>query len=296
MLNVTLFFSTVLIWGTTWIAISLQVGEVPVVTSVFLRFALAGAIMLIALAVLKRLRKPVSWSWVTIQALCIFCLNFIGLYLASEIIASGLVALIFSLASIFNAINARLFFDEAISGRTLLAGAIGAAGLTLIFWSDLAIDFSLDTLKGIAWAGFGTLMFSFGNMASRRNTMIGTRPITANAWGMAIGALALAVTLLVSGGSLPLSDDPVYWSALVYLAVIGSIVGFTTYLVLAERIGSAQAGYVTVLFPVVALTISTFFEGYVWTSLAGIGVVLTLFGNLIMFSAQVRLVRLWRAR
>lgn len=293
MLNAVLFISTVVIWGTTWIAISAQIGEVPVVTSIFLRFALAGAIMLIGLGVVQRLRTPVSWVWVAVQAICIFCLNFIGLYFASEYISSGLVSLIFSLAAILNAIGARLFFGDVISGRAVCAGGIGAAGLTLVFWSDLAVEFTPDVLKGIAWAGFGTLMFSLGNMASRRNTVLGTSPVTANAWGMGIGALALSVMILLAGGTLRLSNDPVYWSALVYLAVIGSIAGFTTYLVLVARIGSVQAGYATVLFPVVALTISTLFEGYIWTPWAGMGVALTLLGNFIIFTApkQLRMTR-----
>lgn len=278
-----LFAVTVLIWGTTWIAIAAQVGEVPVMLSILLRFALAGALMLLGLAAVGRLARPGVWRYVVVQALCLFCLNFIGLYEASGLITSGLVALVFSLASIFNAINARIFFGDPVTARTVLAGATGAAGLALIFWQDLVSGFDLNTAEGIAWAVFGTLMFSLGNMASRRNGELGITPVTANAWGMPIGALGLAVLLALSAQPVRLTGDPVYWAALAYLAVVGSVGGFTTYLLLVARIGSARAGYATVLFPVVALAISTAVEGYSWspTALAGAG--LTILGNVVMF-------------
>lgn len=278
-----LFALTVLIWGTTWIAIAAQVGEVPVMVSIFLRFALAGAIMLAGLAAFRRLHRPGVWRFVVIQALGLFCFNFIGLYKASGLITSGLVALVFSLASIFNAINARIFFGDRITARTLLAGATGAAGLALIFWRDLFSGLDLATVRGIGWAAFGTLMFSFGTMASRRNGELGITPVTANGWGMPIGALGLAVLAAASGQQVRLTTDPVYWTALVYLAVVGSVGAFTAYLLLVARIGSARAGYATVVFPVVALAISTAVEGYSWTPLAVAGVGLTILGNVIMF-------------
>jgi len=279
-----LFVATVLIWGTTWIAIATQVGEVAVTVSIFYRFALAGAVMLTGLYVLGRLRGPVCWRFVIVQALCLFCLNFIGLYMATSLIPSGLVSVIFSLASIFNSVNARLFFGDPISRRTVLAGGLGVGGLVLLFWSDLAVTADLAALQGIGWALLGTMFFSLGNMASRRNSMLGITPATANAWGMAIGAMCLLLIVTLTGQPLGLPDRGSYWIALAYLAVIGSVIGFTTYLMLVTRIGSAKAGYATVLFPIIALTASTMLEGYQWTALAVCGVVLACLGNTVMFS------------
>lgn len=278
-----LFAATVLIWGTTWIAIAAQVGEVPVTVSIFYRFALAGIVMLAGLALLGRLRRPAVWRFVIVQALCLFCLNFVGLYTATSLIPSGLVSVIFSLASIFNAINARLFFRERISPRTFLAGGLGVAGLVLLFWHDLAVALDPATLRGIGWAVLGTAFFSWGNMASRRNTMVGVTPVTANAWGMGIGALCLLALLVATGQPLVVPQGGSYRLALAYLSVIGSVVGFTAYLMLVGRIGSAKAGYATVLFPIVALTASTLFEGYEWTALSILGVVLACLGNVVMF-------------
>ena len=281
--SAVLFVVTVLIWGTSWYAIALQIGEVPISVSVLYRFALAAVLLILALAVTGRLALPAQWRFVILQAICLFSLNFVALYNAAALIPSGLVTVVFSLASIFNALNARVFFGEKITLRVVLAGILGLSGLVLLFWQSLAVSFDPDTLRGVAWALLGTMIFSWGNMASRRNTATGTTPIIANAWGMGIGAGVLLALALVTRQPLIVSTDPTYLAALLYLAVFASVIGFTTYLMLVSQIGSAQAGYATVLTPIVALVISTFFEGYDWTATAVVGVACALLGNAVMF-------------
>ena len=281
--SAVLFVVTVLIWGTSWYAIALQIGEVPISVSVLYRFALAAVLLILALAVTGRLALPAQWRFVILQAICLFSLNFVALYNAAALIPSGLVTVVFSLASIFNALNARVFFGEKITLRVVLAGILGLSGLVLLFWQSLAVSFDPDTLRGVAWALLGTMIFSWGNMASRRNTATGTTPIIANAWGMGIGAGVLLALALVTRQPLIVSTDPTYLAALLYLAVFASVIGFTTYLMLVSQIGSAQAGYATVLTPIVALVISTFFEGYDWTPTAVVGVACALLGNAVMF-------------
>jgi drug/metabolite transporter (DMT)-like permease len=137
-------------------------------------------------------------------------------------------------------------------------------------------------------AALGTLFFSLGNMVSRRNSAAGISPVTANAWGMGYGALFLLVLIGITGTPIVAPPDARYIGAMLYLAVFGSVVGFTTYLMAVSRIGSAKAAYMTVLFPVVALTLSTLFEGYQWTPSAMVGLALTLLGNLVMFAPSLR--------
>jgi len=283
MINIILYISTVIIWGTTWIAIAAQIGETPVLVSIFYRFLLAAVIMISVLFLLKKLQKPHKWSYIIVQAMCLFCFNFVGLYMASASITSGLVSVIFSLASIFNSVNSWIFFKERISPKTFLCGIIGVIGLTLIFWDALFIEMDTTTLKGIGWAVLGTLFFSFGNMASRKNSELGISLMTSNSWGMAIGAFVLILMISFSGQSYVISSDTQYWVALGYLSIVGTVLAFTAYLVLVSRIGSGRAGYATVLFPIVALIISTFFEGYVWTTTALVGVFVTIIGNVLMF-------------
>lgn len=289
-MTASLFALTVLIWGTTWIAIAAQVGPVPVVVSVFFRFAVAGLLFLGGLAAFGRLKMPARahHPWIMAQALCLFSMNFICFYSAAAFVPSGLISVIFSLSTLFNALNARLFFGDRITGRTMLASALGAAGLAFLFGRDILGAEQTGALAGVGLAMLGTLLFSLGNMVSRRNSAMGLHPVTANAWGMGYGALLLLGVIVATATPIVRPPDAVYLGAMLYLAVAGSIVGFTTYLVLVARIGSSRAAYATVLFPVVALILSTLFEGYRWHWTGVVGLALALLGNVVMFARPLR--------
>ncbi|MFB2594007.1 DMT family transporter [Paracoccus sp. p4-l81] len=290
-MNLTLFAATVLIWGTTWIAIAMQIGPVPVPVSVFYRFALAAAILIPALALTGRLPAIPRGQrrWILAQAACLFSLNFLCFYTATASIPSGLVSVIFSLATVYNAINARIFFGDRITARVLIAGVMGFAGLALMFKAELADHpMGAQALRGIALAALGTLFFSFGNMISRRNSAAGIAPLTANAWGMGMGALILAGVIAATGTPIVAPPDARYWGALIYLSVVGSIIGFTTYLMMVARMGTAKAAYATVMFPVIALILSSLFEGYRWQPLSIAGLGLALAGNLVLFARPRR--------
>lgn len=285
MTDALLFLATVLIWGLTWIAMSFQVGVVAPLASVFYRFVIATAILLAFLAATGRLSVPARrhQPFIAAQAACLFSCNFVSFYTAARYIPSGLESVIFSLSTVLNAMFARLFFGERVNGRTLAAGALGVSGVALIFAPDLLVGFNLDVAKGVALSLLGVTFFSLGNMASRRNHLAGLKLETVNLWGMGYGVALLALALAATGTPLAAPPNARYVWALLYLALFGSVVGFTTYLMLVARLGAAKAAYTTVLFPVVALAASTLYEGYRWTPPAALGVALTLVGNLVMF-------------
>lgn len=285
-MNAALFASTVLVWGTTWIAIAWEVGPVPVLVSVFYRFAAAALVFFAVLGATGRLKVPPlrDQPFVVAQALCLFCCNFICFYAAAARVPSGLVSVVFSLSTVFNAVGARIFFGTPVTGRMLAAAALGVAGLALLFGRDAAVGLSGGTLAGVGLALLGTLFFSLGNMASRRNSAAGVSPVTASAWGMLYGAAALLALIGLTRTPVVAPPDARYLGALLYLAAVGSVVGFTAYLSLVARIGSSKAAYATVLFPIVALALSTVFEGYRWHWTGFVGLALTLAGNLVVFT------------
>ena len=196
-----LFVTTVLIWGTTWFAIALQAGPVPALVSIFYRFGVAGVLFVAGLALSGRLRLPRKdhQIWLVAQALCLFSLNFICFYYAVRYIPSGLESVIFSMATIFNAINARIFYKDKITKQMVLASILGICGLVLLFGRDVFSSSGTEALTGAGLAMLGTLFFSFGNMVSRRNSQMGISPITANAWGMCYGALILLALITLTG-------------------------------------------------------------------------------------------------
>jgi drug/metabolite transporter (DMT)-like permease len=285
-MNLSLYLLTVLIWGTTWIAIKLQVGSVAIALSIAYRFGLA-ALVLFAILLLSRRLQAVNRRGQLLclaQGLCLFCVNFLCFYTASQWIPSGLIAVVFSTATLWNALNARVFFGQRIAVNVLAGGAFGLAGLALLFWPELAgHQASRETLMGLALALFGTLCFSAGNMLSSLQQKAGLRPLTTNAWGMLYGALILTGYCLLSGTPLSIDWRPQYVWSLVYLAIPGSVIGFTAYLTLVGLMGADRAAYCTVLFPVVALNISAFVEGYQWTAPALMGLVLVMLGNVLVF-------------
>ena len=280
-----LYVLTVAIWGTTWIALKLQLGSVPIAWSIAYRFALAAAVLFAWLAVRGRLRLPrpeVRWL-VLAQGLCLFCVNFICFLNASRTIASGLVAVVFSTATLWNALGARLVFKRALTPRIVGGGALGLAGLLMMFWPALARHgASADTVRGILFALGGTLCFSCGNLLSARMQALGETPALTNAWGMGFGTLVLALVCAAAGIPPAFDTSSTYVGAWLYLAIPGSVIGFTAYLELVGRLGPERAAYCTVLFPLVALAISSVVEDYRWTPAALAGMALVMAGNVLV--------------
>ncbi|PYB81875.1 EamA family transporter [Pseudomonas sp. LB-090624] len=285
-MNLSLYLLTVLIWGTTWIALKLQLGVVAIPVSIVYRFALAGLILFAFLLLTRRL-QPMTKRGHQIclaQGLCLFCVNFICFLSASQWIASGLIAVVFSTATLWNALNARIFFGQKIAGNVLGGGALGLLGLGLLFWPELSHHAaSRETLYGLGLALLGTLCFSAGNMLSSMQQKAGLRPMTTNAWGMVYGALMLGLFCVVSGVPFSMEWNARYIGSLLYLVVPGSVIAFTAYLTLVGRMGPERAAYCTVLFPLVALNVSAVAEGYQWTAPALLGLVAVMAGNVLVF-------------
>lgn len=285
-MNAVLYGVVVLVFGTTWIAISAQHGHIAPVVAVFWRFILAALILFVGLLLSGRLKALTLRDHVfcLLQGLCIFGLNFICFYTAVAEVNSGLESVIFSMAVIFNALNAYLFFRQRISIYFIPAAICGVAGMLALFWHDLmTTDLHWQTLMAIGLCILGTYGFSLGNMISLRHQQHGLDIFSTNAYGMLYGALMMAIVATALKENFFPSYSTVALSAVLYLAIVGSVIGFAAYFMLVGRIGAGQAAYSTLLFPLVALTISTFWEGYQWTWSAGLGVILILLGNFILF-------------
>ena len=287
MLTAVLYALTVLIWGTTWLAITFQLGTVPVPVSIIYRFAVAGIVLFAVLGFSRKLqtmdRNDHFYS--ALQGCCLFCFNFYCFYSSMQYINSGLSSVVFSLATICNSINCWLFYRQKSSARVIAGSLVGLAGICAMFWPELASDKDFTViLRGVLLAILGTVFFSMGNMISIRHQTKGLKPPTTNAWGMLYGIIVLSSVALFQGETFNFDWRPAYIASLLYLAIPGTVVVFTTYLLLIMRIGADRAAYSTVMFPVVALTLSTIFEGYQWSSVSIAGFVLVVAGNILIFA------------
>ena len=285
-MNIFLYLLTVLSWGTTWIAIKFQLGVVPAPVSIAYRFWIAAGVLLL---VLLALRRPVwpprqAWRYLLAQGVALFCCNFLCFYYASQWVPSGLVAVVFSTAPLWNALNQRLFMQRPIRRGVMAGSLLGLCGIGLLFlpqmqghWRDQGM------LLGLGLSLLGTVCFSTGNLLSSRMQALGLTPLLTNTWAMLIGSTIVGGGALLLGMPFTLDTSTRYLGALMYLAIPGSVIAFTAYLVLVGRIGPDRAAYSTVLFPVVALSVSTLMENYHWTLAAVGGVALVLAGNLLAF-------------
>ncbi|CFQ92404.1 putative inner membrane protein [Yersinia frederiksenii] len=287
-MNALLYFLVVLIWGTTWIAITLQQqGDVAITVSIFYRFTLAAGAMMLVLLLTRRLR-PLAMRdhlFCVAQGFCVFAFNFYCFYHAAAFISSGLESVIFSMAVLFNAVNGMIFFRQRFSPNLLPASILGMFGIVALFWQDLtAAHIAPELLKGIGLSLLGTYGFSLGNMISSRHQRRGLDILSTNAYAMTYGAILMGLFSLIQHQSFTLELTVSYLGSLLYLAIFGSVIAFAAYFSLIGRIGASGAAYSTLLFPLVALTISTLYEDYHWHLNAIIGLILILLGNLVMFS------------
>ncbi|HZP85533.1 MAG TPA: EamA family transporter [Burkholderiales bacterium] len=286
-----LFLMCVAIWGTTWFAITFQVESVAPEVAVFHRFALAS-LLLFAWCTLRGMTLRFNASQhiaLALQGSLMLGVSYIFVYYAETRIVSGLVAVGFSISPLVNMIGARLAFGTPMSKRVGLGGVLGAIGIAIIFQPELAaLRGSGEAAKGIAFTMLAVLTSAAGSLVASRNARRHLPVQPALAWGMLYGAGVNAVLAFVTGKSFALPIDAEYVLSLLYLALFGSVIAFGGYLVLLHRIGAARTGYIGVLVPIVALAVSTAFEGYAWTSRASIGVALCLAGNLLVVGMRRR--------
>jgi drug/metabolite transporter (DMT)-like permease len=285
-----LFLLSSLIWGSTWFAIRYQLGVVAPEVSVVYRFALAATLLLsfCALSGVRLRYSAREHLLMAAQGAFMFCGNYVLIYHSERFLASGLVAVVFSIIVVFNILGMRLFFGQPIRFKMLAGAMVGVGGVALLFWPELLrFEGGAQQATGLALATISTFIASIGNLIAAKNHRLGMPVQASTGFGMLYGALMVAAWAIVTGVPWTFSATPSYLFSLAYLAVFGSVVAFVSYLTLAGDIGADRAGYVGVATPVVALGLSTVLEGYRWSAPAVAGAVLCLLGNLLILKKPV---------
>ena len=289
MRNILFYVSLVFIWGTSWIAIKFQTGDVPVENSGFYRHFSAAILMFTFLIISKRLRRLrlIDHVFCMMQGACLFGFNFYFFYIATDLnIETGLLSVIFSMATIFNMLNNRFWYNVIPSRNTVIGAFIGITGIALLFYPDVisGITSESDTrFYGVSLCVVATYLFSSGNMISVRHNKHQLPLLTTTAWAMLYGSMLMLCLSLFFVGSFSFDTSASYVLSLAYLIIFASVIAFAAYLSLINSIGANKTAYATVLFPIVALSISAVVEDYVFTPLAIMGLLLAIVGNIIVF-------------
>ncbi|RYZ68965.1 MAG: EamA family transporter, partial [Proteobacteria bacterium] len=291
-IEIGLYLTSILIWGSTWLVIKFQLGVVHPAVSVGYRFLVAGLLLLLY-CVIKghKLKYPARvHRLIALQALFLFCINYLCLYIAEMTLSSGVVAVLFSLLTISNGIGARFIFKEKLSPRFWIGTIVGTSGILFVFSGELK-GFELTPVQVTSFflAIVGTLSASAGNLVSKKIFQGDVHVIPASAIGMTYGALYTLIGCAAFGLPFEFEWNTRYLSSLSYLAVFGSIIAFVSYLTLLKRVGAGKAGYMSIVTPIVALILSFIFEGFQATPLVISGILLTLIGNaLVMLRSKSR--------
>lgn len=266
-----LFAIASLIWGSTFFAITLELGEVPPAVSVVYRFALAS-LALFAFCLLRGDKLRLPWRaqrWILLQGFFTFCVSYVCTYNAEQYVVSALVAVLFALMVFWTPILSRLAFGTPIPRRTWSAGAAAIGGVTLLFWH--AIGNALRELRagGQGHFIFGLLIGIVASIASAAGSIVvgkvreeSNNLMLSTGWSMFWGTCMVAVWCLATGQAFIMPRTASYVLGLLHLSIFGSVVAFICYFTLINRIGSNKAVYIGVITPVISVLLSIKLEHY----------------------------------
>lgn len=266
-----LFALASLIWGSTFFAITLELGEVAPAISVIYRFGIASLALFI-LCALRGQRLWLPWKtqrWMMLQGFASFGLSYVCTYGAEQYLVSALVSVLFALMVFWNPICNRLVFGTPLTWRTWTAAGIAMGGVILLFfhaiagaWRDIGQGGSGHFLLGLGLALVATLGSSVGNTIVVKVRQHSPNVFLTMAWAMLWGTLLVVAWALVSGQPWRFPSRPSYWFGLFHLAIFGSVVAFTAYFTLIDRIGSQKTVYINVVTPVISVLLSIRLEHF----------------------------------
>ncbi len=283
------FLVTGTIWGSTWFVITGQIGDVPAVWSVFYRFLLAAPAMFLLAVIMRNQLKMGARAH--ILALSVgaaqFSANFLFVYYAELYLTSGIVAVMFAMMMVPNAIFGRVFLGDKLTPTFMAGSAVAMAGVALLLWQETrTATLGDNVLIGILLAVGGILAAAIANVVQANEVGRKIAMVTLLAWAMLYGNALNLVIALIFAGLPPVPDSPLYWGGIFYLALVGSIITFPLHYNLVRQIGAGRTAYNGIVTVGVAMMLSTLFEGYRWTPMAALGMALAVLGMVLALRAR----------
>lgn len=278
-----------LAWGTTWFAITKQLGVVDPVVSVTYRFALA-ALLLFAWGALRRenltLTRAQHFAALGVGFFT-FAVDYSFVYWAEERVTSAVVAVVFAAMAFVNLIVFRVAFNQRAPLMAWAAGGLGVLGVGFLSWEEIvSAELGTRALAGVGLTLAGVFCAAIGNVYARKGEMAGAGVIASTGWAMAYGAAMLAAFAVATGKTWAFEFTAPYILSLLHLSLVGSVIAFALYYGLARRRGYATASYISALTPPLAMFVSAVFEGKSWGVFALGGVVLVLAGQVLLLRSK----------
>jgi drug/metabolite transporter (DMT)-like permease len=277
-----------MIWGTTWYAITLQLGTVAPLASIVWRFGLASALLFLGCLIARQnLRLTRAQHLAALgQGAFAFSISYSFTYASEAHVASAIVAVTFASLTFINLVLFRLAAGQKAAAASWGGAILGVVGVVVLSGSEvLSAGFDQGAALGVGLALVAVTASAFGNFFAWKGQKHGSTAIPSTAWAMAYGTGLLALYGLATGVEFTLDPTFTYVGSLLYLSVFGSVIAFGLYFTIARTIGYAMASYVSALTPPVAMLVSVLFEGahFGWSALAGLLLVLS--GQALMIRA-----------
>jgi len=275
------FLLTGTIWGSTWFVITGQISDVPAAWSVFYRFMLATpALFVLAMIMGNRLRLNRAEHLLALGVgIAQFSGNFLFVYHSEQHITSGIVAVMFALLMVPNAIFAQVFIGERVQGGFIGGSLVAIAGVALLLVHEWrAAPLGGDVALGIVLAIGGMLAASIANVVQANPTGRGVPMVSLLSWAMLYGTGFDLVYAFVTEGAPVVPAAWQFWAGTAYLAIIGSVVTFPLHYNLVREIGAGKTAYNGIVTVCVAMLLSTLFEGFGWDALSASGMGFALLG------------------
>jgi drug/metabolite transporter (DMT)-like permease len=277
------------VWGTSWYVITLQLGVVDPITSLVYRFSLAAAVLFLwcrvrGEAVGLSLEQHKAAAGVGLFS---FTIDYSFTYFAEAHVVSAIVAVVFAALAFVNLVVFRIVLRRSAPRHAWAAAALGILGVALLSEHEIVeASVNVDVLHGLAMAFAAVVAAAFGNLSARRGERAGAPLHSSLAWSMGYGALLLALFAVVTRRPWNFDFRPVYVVSLLYLALAASVLAFVLYFGIARRRGYTTASYVLALTPLLAVTMSTLFEGKQWSVVSASGIALVLVGQWLVLRVQ----------
>ena len=278
------YMTCAIVWGTTWFAIRVCIGEggYPTLASAAIRFTIA-AVVLRGLVLLFRsspgVRTPKQRLWFTIAGI----LNGVGyalVYLGEETVPGAFASIMFGTLPLLTAFIAAISTTERVHLGHFLGAAIALGGIVVIFGDRAAVS---------SEQGFGTTLIALAVVVSSLSGVIlkhhggGVHALCATNWFLGVSAVVLWAAALLSEGSglpWPLPVQPTL--ALLYLAIFGSVLTFASYLYLLQRVSLMTTTTLVFVQPLIALFVDAHWEDDVHLTVTSyFGAAITLLGVLV---------------
>lgn len=244
------------LWGTTWVASKMGIGQMPALQMAAIRQLIAGACLVIFFMAFKKLPLPTGkqWRWLIVMAILMFVFaNGLSTW-SLKYIPTGLSALIGALYPLSVVIIERIFFKaKRITQLTLLGFILGIAGIGIVFYENAFDNMSPSFAIGFFLSVIAMLSWSLGTVFIARNKAQ-LNPYYATGWQMILSSIILFVISETTQETIPVIDISLKgWLVILYLVIFGSIITFVAFIYSMKKLPAAVASLFAYFNPLIAI-------------------------------------------